>query len=79
MRADGDPGGEPLGEAGSARVKASLIAAETPVASAEPCDLITVPFSPRNTPPLLRRGSMRFCSRFSEVRAKSAPIRDRIE
>ena len=60
----------------SARVKASLIAAETPVASAEPCDLMTVPLSPRKTPPLARRGSMRFCSRFSEVSAKRAPIRD---
>jgi hypothetical protein len=42
---------------------ASRIAAETPVASAEPCDFTTVPFSPRNTPPFTRRGSIRRCSR----------------
>ena len=49
----------------------------TPVASAEPWDLTTVPLSPRNTPPLTRRGSIRIFSRFSEVSARREARRDR--
>ncbi len=54
---------------------ASWIAAAIPVASAEPCDLITVPFSPKNTPPFTRRGSIRRFSRFNEVSASKDATR----
>ena len=38
--------------------KARLIAAAIPVGSAAPCDYTTVPFKPKKTPPLTRRGSV---------------------
>mmetsp|Transcript_2615 Transcript_2615/g.4479 ORF Transcript_2615/g.4479 Transcript_2615/m.4479 type:complete len:375 (+) Transcript_2615:1421-2545(+) len=63
----------------SASCAASLIAAETPVASAPPWDFTTVPFNPKNTPPFTRRGSIRRLSRCSEVKAKSEASRDRGE
>src|SRR6056300_484084 len=56
---------------------ASLTAAETPVASADPWDFTTVPLRPKNTPPLTRLGSIRFFKRRIEVNAKREASRDR--
>ena len=49
-----------------------------PVASAEPWDLTTVPFSPRNTPPFTRRGSIRRAKRPSDALAINAATFDRM-
>ena len=53
-----NPRRQTFGKARLASVNASLMAAAMPVASAEPWHFTTVPFSPRNTPPLTRRGSI---------------------
>src|SRR5690606_9283621 len=58
---------------------ASLMAADTLIASARPWLFTTVPFRPRNTPPLLRRGSIRLDMRCNEVSANNAPKRDSSE
>jgi len=53
------------------------MAAATPVASESPCDLITVPFKPRKTPPLTRLGSIPSANILSCFDARIEPIRDK--